>query len=53
MAQMENRMTQKQLADAVAMPLITYATKENERPPFDEKEITKICKVLVSVPLQA
>lgn len=39
-------MTQRQLADAIEMPLVTYNTKENGKQPFNELEIEKICKVL-------
>ena len=45
-ARYHKSMTQKQLAEAIEMPLITYTLKENGKNPFNEIEIKKICQVL-------
>lgn len=45
-ARAEKNITQKELADAVGITVMTYNLKENGKRAFVEEEIAKICAVL-------
>ena len=42
----EKRLTQKDLAEAIKMPLSTYCLKEQGKSKFKVDEVNKICNIL-------